>query len=83
MSSAHTTLFLYEAISEHDPDAPAQHGQAEADGLDVYFPKSVDGWTDVLDCRVEPYTEKTLRENSIFAYHVHKKYILVGPDQVE
>ena len=83
MSSSNAVLYLYEAVNEKNPDEPAQVAQVEIDGLDVYFPDHVDGWTDVLDCRVEPYTEKTLRENSIFAHHVHKQYILVSADQVE
>lgn len=83
MSSSNTPLYLYTAISEHDSDTPEKFGEAEVEGLDVYFPDGVDGWTDVLDCRVEPYTEKTLLENSIFAYHVHKKFILVAASQAE
>lgn len=84
MSSSSTDLFLYTAISEHDPEGPTRLDERpQVDGLDVYFPDGVDGWTDVLDCRVEPYTEKSIRENSTFAHHVHKKYILVSAAQAE
>ena len=56
--------------------------QATLDDKDVVFPASVNGWTDVLDCRCEPYDEKSLEENCDIASHVRKKFILVHEDQV-
>jgi len=44
---------------------------------DMEFPEEVRGWSDVLDCRHTPYTEKTLAELRHFAHHVNKTYILV------
>ena len=44
---------------------------------DMVFPEPVRGWSDVLDCRHTPYTEKTLAELRHFAHHVNKLYILV------
>ncbi|RAL20948.1 hypothetical protein DL240_14845 [Lujinxingia litoralis] len=69
-------LYLYEAQNA------AQVGPVENTGLDVYFPDHVAGWTDVLDCREEPYTERSIAENCAFALHVHKKFILVGASQI-
>ena len=47
------------------------------DGLDVIFPDFVHGWSDVLDCRIPPYTGLTVEENCNFAIGVRKYYILV------
>lgn len=69
-------LFLYST------DDCTRFDQAEIQGNDVVFPPTVNGWTDVLDCRHEPYDEKTLEENCDIAVHVRKKYILVDEDQV-
>lgn len=60
----------------------ARFGEARGRGGDVEFPPAVHGWTEVLDCRVEPYTAKSLAENCDLAHHVRKKYILVGDDQL-
>lgn len=51
--------------------------EVEGRGGDIEFPPEVGAWTEVLDCRVEPYTEHTLDENCHLAQHVRKKYILV------
>ncbi len=56
----------------------AEFGSATVDNHDVYFPEGVNGWSDVLDCRPEPYKDKTVEENCDFAAHVHKKFILVA-----
>ncbi len=56
--------------------------EVDGRGGDVNFPAPVRAWTDVLDCRVEPYIEKTLSENCELAHHVRKRYILVGEDQI-
>lgn len=73
---AQEKLYLYET------QTCTQHGHAEFVGLDVFFPPTVAGWTDVLDCREEPYTERSLEENCAYALHVRKKYILVSASQV-
>ncbi len=69
-------LYLYKAKTAE------QSGTAEKAGLDVYFPSDVAGWTDVLDCREEPYTEQSIAENCAYARRVHKKYILVEESQI-
>jgi hypothetical protein len=50
---------------------------------DMEFPIEVRGWSDVLDCRHTPYTEKTLTELRYFAHHVNKSYILVPESTIE
>ncbi len=70
------SLFLYDARTAE------QVAPIEQSGLDVYFPPQVAGWTDVLDCREEPYTERSIAENCTFAQRVHKKYILVHESQI-
>lgn len=77
MSSTEDTLYLY------DTETHERHAQVESDGLDVYFPNTVGGWADVLDCRVEPYADKDIKENCDFAIHVHKKFILVTASQAQ
>ena len=57
-------------------------GPVQSTGLDVYFPDHVGGWSDVLDCREAPYTERSIAENCAFARRVHKKFILVEAAQV-
>lgn len=69
-------LFLYTT------DECQRFDRAKLEGKDVVFPAAVNGWTDVLDCRGEPYHEKSLEENCDIASHVRKKYILVSEDQV-
>lgn len=54
--------------------------EVEVEGLDVFFPDHVDGWSDVLDCRIPPYTEQTLDEIRDFASHVRKTFVLVKAD---
>jgi len=77
MSGDSGPLFLFRA-SDH-----AQYAEVEGDRLDVFFPEDVQGWSDVLDCRVEPYTEQSIEENCHFAEHVHKKFILVTQAQID
>lgn len=77
MSSDQTTLYLYDtATSQRDSEATLV-------GSDVIFPAHVRGWSDVLDCRHTPYTEKSIEENCHFAEHVHKFYILVASSQLD
>ncbi|MGM0555114.1 MAG: hypothetical protein ACQEVA_01935 [Myxococcota bacterium] len=73
---ADSKLYLYET------DECQRFDQATLEGKDVVFPATVNGWTDVMDCRCEPYDEKSLEENCDIASHVRKKYILVSEDQV-
>lgn len=72
---ADSKLYLYTT------DDCQRFDEASLDGKDVVFPPVVNGWTDVLDCRCEPYDEKSLEENCDIASHVRKKYILVHEDQ--
>ncbi len=65
-----------------DAKSAQEKGTVSQSGLDVHFPADVAGWTDVLDCREEPYTEQSIAENCAYAVRVHKKYILVEPEQV-
>lgn len=80
MSASNEQLFIYKVQGEATPTDPVAVDTA---GLDVYFPEGVFGWSDVLDCRPEPYKNKSLEENGAFAYHVAKKYILVASSQVD
>ncbi len=73
---AKQSLYLYDA---HNAE---QLSPIERSGLDVFFPPEIAGWTDVLDCREEPYTEQSIAENCAYALRVHKKYILVGESQI-
>mgnify|MGYP006279624879 CR=1 FL=1 len=66
-----------------DTDTHREVGEAFADGQDVSFPPFVAGWTDVLDCRHPPYTDKTIDENCELAHHVRKPLILVEPSQLQ
>ena len=70
------TLYLYKA------ETAEEVATAEKSGLDVHFPPEIAGWTDVLDCREEPYTEQSIAENCAYAQQVHKKYILVEESQL-
>ena len=76
MAATTKTLYLYE--TRHC----TRHGEAQVEGLDVFFPDDVDNWTDVLDCRIAPYTEYSLQENCEYAVGVRKKFILVTEAQV-
>jgi len=69
-------LYLYDTASCQ------QFAEVEAQGLDVFFPDSVRGWADVLDCRIPPYDSRTLEENCEYATHVRKFYILVAQSQI-
>lgn len=71
------TFYLYES------ETHSRVAEVESEGLDLFFPEFVDGWTDVLDCRIEPYTSNTIEENCHIAEHVRKPYILVSPNQAE
>lgn len=73
---ADEVLYLYKASTGEEA------GEATPANLDVDFPPHVDDWTDVLDCREEPYTEQSIAENCAYAQQVHKKYILVGESQI-
>ncbi len=79
MSSSQEQLFIYKVQAGA---APTEFAAVEAEGLDVYFPAGVFGWSDVLDCRPEPYKDMSLEENGDFAHHVAKKYILVASSQL-
>jgi hypothetical protein len=69
------TLYVY------DTDTVSLHGRATATDSNVSFPEDVDGWPDVMDCRAEPYTDKSIDENCDLARHVRKPFILVTEDQ--
>ncbi|MFU8803097.1 MAG: hypothetical protein ACNA8W_04730 [Bradymonadaceae bacterium] len=69
-------LYLFET------DSCSQYASVQAVGLDIHFPPEIGGWTDVLDCREEPYTERSLAENCAYAIHVRKKYIVVAESQL-
>ena len=73
---AESSLYLYDAKTAEEV------GTVEQSGLDVFFPAHVGGWTDVLDCREEPYTDQTIAENCAYARRVHKNYILVHESQI-
>ena len=73
---ADPSLYLYDAATAEEV------GTAEKSGLDIYFPAHIAGWTDVLDCREEPYTEQSIAKNCAYALRVHKKYILVHQSQI-
>ena len=77
MSANNERLFLFD-VSTHE-----QVAEIEYDNLDVYFPAGVHGWSDVLDCRPEPYDAKSVDENCEFAHHVAKKYILVPESSLD
>lgn len=66
----------------YDTEDCTQFAEVHGRGGDVVFPPTVGTWTEVLDCRHEPYTGKSLAENCDLAHHVRKKYILVGEDQI-
>ena len=72
-----------DALYLYDAQTGQQVGTAERTGLDVYFPAGIAGWTDVLDCREEPYTENSIAKNCAFAQRVHKKFILIHQSQLD
>lgn len=74
MSSSSEPFFLFDSTSVEEI------AEVTSSGLDVYFPEGI-GWPEVLDCRIPPYTEKSIEENCHFADHVRKPYILVTADQ--
>lgn len=77
MSSApQDKLYLY------DTSTGERFAEVDHDGLDIYFPEDVHGWSDVLDCRPEPYADQSIEDNCHFAEHVHKKFILVSEAQI-
>jgi hypothetical protein len=53
------------------PEIPVADGEPQ-------FPEFVDDWTDVLDCRSKPYTDRDIETNCELARGVRKAYILVG-----
>ncbi|GEM_PF-1796971 len=64
-----------------DSETHSLHDEASLNGQDVVFPDDINGWTDVMDCRGEPYDEKSIPENCELAHHVRKFYILVTESQ--
>ncbi len=66
-----------------DTETHREAGEATVTDQDVDFPEFIDGWTDVLDCRHEPYTDNSIDENCELAHHVRKPYILVDSSQAE
>lgn len=75
MATSGSKLYLY------DTAAVARTHTVTQEGLDVFFPPGI-SWTEVLDCRIHPYTGKSLEENCDYATHVRKLFILVTEDQV-
>ena len=75
MASDDANLFLYRSENGE------RFSEVSASALDVHFPTGI-RWTDVLDCRISPYTAQPLEEICEFAQHVNKPYILVTSDQV-
>jgi hypothetical protein len=76
MSNPTSSIFyLYETKTQERRD------QVRVEALDVFFPDYVRGWSDVLDCRTEPYRERSVEQNCKFALGVHKRFILVAADQ--
>ncbi|MEC9441197.1 MAG: hypothetical protein VYE40_08860 [Myxococcota bacterium] len=72
MANSDTQLFLYDTkTAQRDSEVEIVNGEP-------YFPEHVRGWSDVLDCRHPPYTEKSIEDNCHFADHVHKPFILVN-----
>lgn len=74
-SDASATYTLYQVNKD---GSFAEFGTATVHNHDVFFPDGVRGWSDVLDCRTEPYKDKPVEENCDFAAHVHKKFILMA-----
>jgi len=75
MANSSEQLYLFDTTTDE------QIAEVESEGLDVFFPSGI-GWTQVLDCRIPPYTEKSIEENCHIAEHVRKEYILVTDDQI-
>jgi hypothetical protein len=73
---AETTFYLF------NTEDCTRAGSAAGHAGDIEFPASVGGWTEVMDCRHAPYTDKSLAENCDIASHVRKKYILVDEAQL-
>ncbi len=70
-ANAQDRFALYTAITGE------RFGAAEVQNIDVFFPEGVRGWSDVLDCRIEPYDAQSIEENCQLAVGVHKKFILI------
>jgi len=64
-----------------DVDTQSQVSEVQSSMTDVFFDPPI-GWTEVLDCRISPYDQRSLEENCDFAKGVHKKFILITHDQV-
>ncbi|AWV88364.1 hypothetical protein [Bradymonas sediminis] len=73
---ANTTFYLFKSEDATRAETAVGHGS------DVEFPATIGGWTEVLDCRHTPYTEKSIAENCEFAQTVRKVYILVNEAQL-
>jgi hypothetical protein len=69
-------LYLYRT------DTLERTDEVVVEGLDVFFPPYVRGWSDVLDCRPSPYAERSIEHNCKFAAGVHKRFILVSASQI-
>lgn len=76
MAVSSDKLYLYKTETLERADEVA------SEALDVFFPPYVRGWSDVLDCRTEPYTSRSIEENCKFALGVHKRFILVSSAQL-
>lgn len=75
MSSSNAALLLFDTTSTD------QVAEVEQEGLDVFFPPGIT-WSDVLDCRIPPYDDRSVEENCEYALHVRKWYILVTAENV-
>lgn len=75
MTSDNSDLFLYTSKTGE------QFASVTATPMDVKFPPGI-RWTDVLDCRISPFTTQPLEEVCEFAQHVNKPYILVTGTQI-
>ncbi len=76
MAESSGTLYLFDTATVE------QIAEVDTSGLDVLFPEGI-GWTEVLDCRIPPYTENSIEENCHLAEHVRKQFILVTEDQIK
>lgn len=76
MAESSKRLYLFDTATVE------QIAEVESAGLDVLFPDSI-GWTQVLDCRIPPYTDKSIEENCHIAEHVRKQFILVTDSQIQ
>lgn len=64
-----------------DTHTTAEVASVDQQGLDVFFPPEIT-WSDVLDCRIPPYDDRSVEENCAYAVGVRKAYILVTAENV-